>query len=133
MMGIRATTAMPAREYPARVSDVIDGDTVRMLVDLGGKTYAEWDIRLKDAWCPERSQPGGFEATSFTREWITAHVDHAGWLRIRTYKATAGTWKPGDAERRTFVRYVADVLDFWTGASLADALVMAGHATVTEP
>jgi hypothetical protein len=32
---------------------------------------------------------------------------------------------------------VADVLDFWTGASLADALVMAGHATaqatVTEP
>jgi endonuclease YncB( thermonuclease family) len=122
------SSQVKAREYPAGVVEVLDGDTVRMLIDLGGKTYAEWDVRLRGVYCPERGKPGGPEATAFTREWLAGHVDDAGWFKVTTYKAGAKAWKPGDVEARTFVRYVGDV-EAWTGGNLARAIVAAGHGT----
>lgn len=49
-------------QYSAKVYNVVDGDTVDCLVDLGFKVYSKQRIRLANINTPERGQPGYKEA-----------------------------------------------------------------------
>ena len=55
-------------EYKATVENVVDGDTVDVLVDLGFKTSTRQRVRLARIDTPERSQPGYAAARDFVRE-----------------------------------------------------------------
>lgn len=48
--------------YKAIVTNVVDGDTVDVNVDLGFKVYSKQRIRLSGIDTPERGQPGYQEA-----------------------------------------------------------------------
>lgn len=89
-----------------------DGDTILLALDHGrfptSKAVTECDIRVKDLWCPELSEPGGAEAAEFTHSVLT----NATRIVAQTYKGS-------------FARTVADV---WVdGRLLRDVVVEAGH------
>lgn len=50
---------------PARVLGVIDGDTVRVELDLGWDTYRVEDVRLSGIDAPEKSTSAGMAAFSY--------------------------------------------------------------------
>lgn len=106
--------------YHAKLLEVHDGDTYKMRFDLGfGITSTHW-LRLRGAWSPELSEPGGAEAAA----WVSLRLITAHQIIVRTQKTRTGT------DVRSFVRYIADI---WVDSeSLADQLVAKGHATRTE-
>lgn len=55
-------------EYKATVENVVDGDTVDVVVDLGFKVSSRQRVRLARIDTPERSQPGYAAARDFVRE-----------------------------------------------------------------
>lgn len=66
-------------DYRAQITNVHDGDTVTVLLDLGFDTRrVETALRLLDVWAPELSQPGGLEVRAFVTGWLAARA--------------AGTW-----------------------------------------
>lgn len=73
---------------------VTDGDTVRVLVDLGMTVHRKIDVRLKDVWAAERNTPTGLAHTAAVR----ALLPTGSRVVVRTYK-----------DRQTFGRYVADL------------------------
>jgi len=102
--------------YRARAVRVIDGDTIRMEIDLGLSIRAEHSIRVRGINTPELfsgdDRARGRQATDDTEAWIASSNMGARWpFLIRTFKDT-----------QTFNRYVADVYDAHTGESLADYL-----------
>lgn len=102
-------------EYRAACLHVIDGDTIRVLADTGFGGRHEIDVRLLGVSAPELGQPGGAEAKAFVATWIGPHSTDLRWpLLIKTSITTT----PEPAERRSFIRYLADVYDLATGASL---------------
>lgn len=50
--------------YRAIVYNVVDGDTIDVMIDLGFKLYTKQRIRLARIDTPERGQPGFHEATN---------------------------------------------------------------------
>jgi endonuclease YncB( thermonuclease family) len=94
-----------------------DGDTVTLALDHGrfptSKSVTECEIRVKDLYCPELSEPGGGEAADFARTLLTA----AKRITVQTYKGS-------------FARTVADV---WVdGLPFAAAMISAGHGSRTQ-
>lgn len=87
---------------------VHDGDTlVHVIVDRGGiqETTERWDIRLKDVFAPELSQPGGRETRAFVEEWMTAHHDTSLWpFQLETFRTPRS-----DKDITTFGRYVGTI------------------------
>jgi endonuclease YncB( thermonuclease family) len=101
-------------EYRAALLDVLDGDTIRALVDLGGHVRAQWDLRLADVTAPELRQPGGVESLEYTRAWM-AELASVRWpLLVRTRVNR----NPEPEELRSFIRYVADVYDLHSARHL---------------
>jgi hypothetical protein len=94
-------------EYRARHIEALDGDTIRLLVDLGFHVRHQIDLRLLDVWAPELNQDQGPETRDVVESWLdVAASTGLDWpLRIRTQinRATEPT------EVRTFTRYVGDV------------------------
>lgn len=43
----------PANVRPAQLIEVLDGDTARLMVDLGFDVHKRVSIRVLDLWCPE--------------------------------------------------------------------------------
>lgn len=114
---------MPAptfREYPARVSGVIDGDTLEVCVDLGFNRITTTErLRLDGLNCPERNTERGREATEFTLRWLGRHPE----ITLRTRKTSKGT-----DEREKYGRIVAQVLADGGRSSLNLDLLFNGHA-----
>jgi micrococcal nuclease len=54
-------------EYKAKVMNVVDGDTIDALVDLGFKVQVMQRLRLARVDTPERTQPGYAAARDFVR------------------------------------------------------------------
>jgi hypothetical protein len=116
-------------EYRASLSPatgaVHDGDTVRLLIDLGFDVRADKWIRLADVAAPELSQPGGRQAREFVRGWLVRRVltdsptGRAVSLRWPFRLVTEVTKRPEPEEVTTFARYVGRVYDM-TGACLND-------------
>lgn len=103
----------------ARVADVVDGDTLDVVVDLGFNVRRTVRVRLVDVdtaeihTVPEDSDEyaRGQKHAQYVREWVAA-ADGIEWpLRMTTRK------EPG-----VYGRYVADVVRRDTDASLTAAL-----------
>ncbi len=90
--------------YRAQLIGVLDGDTVRVLADLGFGTRAEVDVRLVGASAPERAQPGGRETRDWTCAWIADALrgDRRWPLLVRT----ESTRSAEPTERRSLNRYL---------------------------
>lgn len=110
--------------YRARLVRAIDGDTIRVELDLGFDVRVVHDIRVAGVDTPELR--GGTQATReaaqaarrFTEQWCTAGA-HDGWpLTVTTSRS------------RSFTRYVGSVER--GGRSLARSLVGAGHAVTAR-
>lgn len=98
--------------FRAALVSVVDGDTVRLLLDQGCGGRQQEDIRLLDVWAPETEDPGGPETTAFVQGWFS--VSGLRWpLVVKTMPNT----KPEPGEKRSFVRYIGQVwqLDHYEG------------------
>ncbi len=110
------------QEYWFRVLEVehiYDGDTYRLLLDLGFGMRASVKIRLHGWSCPERREPRGIEATVFVAEWFAA-VD-VSTLRVCTF-----------AREKSFDRWLGDIFDA-DGVHLGQRLADAGLAVAFHP
>lgn len=116
-----------AREYPARLARVIDGDTYELDLDLGlGIIRAGVPVRLPDIDTPEVHGPtkaAGLAAAAFARNWIERATPPAGqWPLIFQPSTVAGHVD------QSFARIVGDVIRASDRVRLADELLDAGHA-----
>lgn len=65
--------------YQAKVLNVIDGDTLDLLVDLGFNVHHQIRVRLNGLNTPEsrtsdiREKELGLKAKSFTSDWVVRH------------------------------------------------------------
>lgn len=117
--------ALPLNSTELR--DVVhDGDTVKVLVDLGFDARIEKWIRLAGVRAPEVGQPGSTETWTFVATWLmnragfsAAAKRHLRWpLRITTEMTR--TEEP--TERTSFARYVGTIYDASGGGSLNTAV-----------
>lgn len=94
-------------DFRAQLLDVIDGDTIRVLIDNGFHSRSEVDLRLWGVSAPERNQLGGPETHAFVRAWMDRTVQTPlRWpLYVQTYQTT--TVEP--SQKMTFTRYLATV------------------------
>jgi endonuclease YncB( thermonuclease family) len=60
-----ATSRRKLYTFVAQVTDVIDGDTIRVLLDLGFGVFSEQKLRLRGIDTPEMDSVAGREARSF--------------------------------------------------------------------
>ena len=68
-------------EYACQVRDVIDGDTVKLNIDLGFRVWMRATVRLADINAPERGEiPAGPEATAHLKSLLDGKTE----LRITT-------------------------------------------------
>ena len=103
------------REWRARLDDVHDGDTVRLIMDTGFDTTTRKWLRLRDVPAPELVQNGGLLSETFVCNWLGDHFHYVRntwpWV-VRTYRTK------GDNDVVTLGRYVADVECAHCGDSL---------------
>lgn len=52
------------------VEEIVDGDTIKASIDLGFNVYIRATLRIKDAWAPELSEPGGDASRQFLEGWL---------------------------------------------------------------
>jgi endonuclease YncB( thermonuclease family) len=63
------TPPVVSKAYNAKVQRILDGDTIRVSVDLGfGVRLDDVDIRLEDVHAPEKYSAGGEQATAILKE-----------------------------------------------------------------
>jgi micrococcal nuclease len=105
--------------YRAALIAVIDGDTLRLEIDLGFHVRTQQDIRLLAVSAPETNQAGGTEATDYVRAFTTNHPVDMRWPLSVTTTLTH-TVEPD--EKRTFTRYLGTITDITTGRVLNDDL-----------
>lgn len=106
-------------EYRAKVVHVVDGDTLRLEVDLGLETTRLITVRLSGINCPEKNTPEGVVAMGFTAQWVREQASPEGYLLIHTVKD----------KREKYGRYLADVWgSFDVEKSLNARLVDTGNA-----
>lgn len=110
--------------YDALLVEVVDGDTIDVLVDEGLHDFTQIRVRFLGVYCPETDKPGGPEATAFTAAWLAAcPPDRKLPLRITTVK---------DRTER-YGRYLGTVLRHFDAANLTEALLQSGHGSLTPP
>lgn len=103
-------------EYRAASVRVIDGDTLRLLIDVGFSVRVEEDVRLLDVHAPELSEAGGLETSTYVEEWISQIDPRRRWPLIVHTSPTA-VLEP--TERRSFTRWLARV---WRIDAIAPSL-----------
>lgn len=106
-------------QYTATVINVVDGDTIDVVVDLGFDTFTKQRLRFArvDAWetrGPERQK--GLQA----KAWLQATLNEK--IEIRTTQT-----RKGSELRGKYGRYIAELFTL-DGISINDALVSMGHA-----
>lgn len=92
-------------EYQGVVTNVVDGDTFDITVDLGLRITSNQRVRLYGIDTPERGQPGFMEATTRLRELILDQT-----VVVRTIK-------PADK----YGRWLADA--YCPGGSVAGIMI----------
>jgi endonuclease YncB( thermonuclease family) len=108
---------------PAKFLSTRDGDTPVIAIEV------EWAIRLKGINCPEKNEPGGAEATEFTRSLL----ENAESLRVKTSGHRSKNLMKGGSFDRVIADLWVDKSRYQDGVVatgwLTDLLVNAGHAT----
>lgn len=65
------TTKYPVRTFEyARITNVVDGDTCDIEVDLGYSVKVTHRFRLAEINAPEVGQPGAKEATAYLKQFV---------------------------------------------------------------
>lgn len=106
---------MAFRQYPVQmVTDVHDGDTLTVHLDMGLDECHTIDVRLLGVFAAELRSPGGPAAKAFVGKWL---ADHPGALSVYTAKTAHGH------EAKTLGRWVGDVHHDLTGDSLCVAVM----------
>jgi micrococcal nuclease len=111
-------------EYRARLLQVVDGDTVDVLLDLGLGIHREERLRLARIDAPEvrgAEAAQGRAASLRLRVLLGTAVD--GWLLVRTIKD----------KREKYGRYLAEMIapqGDGTAVNASDALLAEGLATL---
>lgn len=113
--------------YRARATDVIDGDTIEVVIDHGMHMLSTQRIRIASIDAPEMFSGDNREAG------ITARFAVAGWIN------EANRWDPQwpllvetAKDRMSFNRYVGIVSRIGDSEVLADYLVNNGFAVWSE-
>lgn len=88
----------PSYTYEAEVVSVTDGDTLKLLVDLGFSTQHRIAVRLADVFAAERREAAGPAHTAGLKRMLPIGTR----VVVRTQRLRG-------AEVQTFGRYVADV------------------------
>lgn len=115
-------TDFPAvRQYLALPTEVVDGDTMHMTVDLGWDIYINDTIRLYGINCPELRTPEGVTAKSFATQWVTDHA--SPYLVLQTIKD----------KREKYGRMLGIILSHDLSSNLNQLLVESGNAVVYLP
>jgi micrococcal nuclease len=107
-------------EYVADVTQVVDGDTIDVSVDLGFHTYRHERIRLYGIDTPERGQPGWAEATNYVKKWFDTNGHR---VVLRTMKD----------KQEKYGRYLGLVYSPGRVETLNDNLIEAGLAVKYTP
>lgn len=107
------TVVGPSWTYCVVVDRVIDGDTLKVCVDLGFTITKRENVRLLGINAPELSTTAGKAAAAWVRLWVAQHPH-----------LVATTAKGNDK----YGRWLATIIDSDTGATLNDDVVAAGHA-----
>lgn len=94
-------------EYIGTVTNVVDGDTVDVTVDLGFKVTTAQRLRLAGVDTPERNQAGFNEAKAFTEAMIGGKL-----VSIKTHKVSK------------FGYYLADI--YVDGKNVSQELIAVG-------
>jgi hypothetical protein len=86
-------------DYRAAVVHITDGDTIRLLIDMGMYVRTEQAIRLLNVYAPESSTSEGRIAKVQLTKWVTDHNHGETWpLQVVTQK-----------DKQTFNRYIGEV------------------------
>jgi micrococcal nuclease len=111
-------------EYNARITKVIDGDTVEVDIDLGFNTIlANQSVRLLGIDTPESRTSDKIEkvfgllSKEFVKKFVSECED--GWVVIRTHKSD-------DTEK--FGRVLAEIINSKTSKNLNEELIKNGYA-----
>lgn len=100
--------------YHCQLADALDGDTVRVTVDLGFHAFMRIRVRLVGLDAANIHGPGGPEARQFVIDWFAAHPDAVlASTKTGKYGRWLGTFSAGDE-------------------SLNDALIANGHAVAWD-
>jgi len=99
--------------YKAVVYNVVDGDTVDVMVDLGFKMYSKQRIRLSGIDTPERGQEGYDKAKDRLKE-LVLHEE----VTLCTTKASKWGYYLGEI-------YVEDP---WSGVNVNTTMIQEGLA-----
>lgn len=91
--------------WRCKVTEVHDGDTVKVLIDRGMDDESVRWIRLLETFAPELRQTGGPESRGFTTAWVASHGDGSDWpFMLTTYRTPLS-----DTDVTTFSRYVGTI------------------------
>ena len=105
--------------YRAETLSVVDGDTVRLRLDLGDSTYRKRSVRLLGVNAPEvvgETRAAGLAA----KEYLEGLLPAGTFVFVRTHK-----------DRTTFERLLGEVFvadESGELESVGEALISAGHA-----
>lgn len=117
-----AKLKLPFTYHNVEVVRVVDGDTVRLRIDVGFRMVFEDNFRLADINSPERHQEGGPAATSHMEMLIREAYDIHDGLIVDVTK------------RDKYGRYLAVL---WVGGkpealSLNEQMIQDGHAVLYD-
>lgn len=105
-------------EYNATLIKVVDGDTLRLNVDLGCDIYTNLTVRLFGIDTPERGTQEGHEASEAVKDWFFTKAPE-GRVKLYTVKD----------KREKYGRYLATVASPNNlELSLNAYLIQEGHA-----
>ena len=111
--------------YGATVLDVIDGDTVDLMIDLGFNIHHKIRVRLYGVNTPEsrtkdlKEKELGLKAKQFTKDWLTSHK----WVYVNTIP------DKNDKYGRILAKiYSSDDIAATTTACLNTDIIQAGFA-----
>lgn len=105
--------------YQADVYNVVDGDTVDVMVDCGFKIYSKQRIRLANIDTPERGQPGYAEASNRLRELVLNK-------RVRLVTTRASKW--GYFLGELYLDETPDNVFDWDDTSVNSTMLLEGFA-----
>ena len=107
----------------AELLSVTDGDTVRMVIDLGYRNFTETAIRLYQVNAPEifrgtdDEKEKGQAAKKWVTEWFSNHSGKSDWdFLVRSYK-----------DKKSFDRWIGEIYAA-NGDCLNNDIIDAGHA-----
>lgn len=113
--GQQAVLPPPLVQLPCRIVDTHDGDTLTVEI------VTVVNVRLRDCWAPELSQPGGVGSREHLRQ--LAKAGSRGVITVPLSDNLSKSW--------TFGRLLGNVAVEGVG-DLSEAQVKAGHATVRK-